>query len=200
MWPGARSLRRAAAGEAGAANVPEEPVVGDTLAPDFDPRRSLGSIQNLAAALDEETRVARALVAVLRREQRAMVGLAPQAIFACLEERRTLEAELRRLAGSRRTLVDGFATGAEPATLATILRTQLPPPVRERVAAGLHALRGELAEARSLERQNARLARESLASVAELLRALRGLVPGARYDAEARVDVPAGRESVDRRV
>jgi len=159
-------------------------------------------VDDLAAALDEETRVARALVAVLRREQRAMVGLAPQAIFACLEERRTLEAELSRLAGRRRSLVHVFATGAEsaPVTLATVLRTQLPAAVRERLTAGLHALRGELAQARSLERQNAHLARESLASVAELLRALRGLVPGARYDAEARVDVPAGLESLDRRV
>ena len=157
---------------------------------------------DLAAALDEETRVARDLVAVLRREQRAMVGLAPQAIFACLEERRTLEAELGRLAGRRRTLVRACAgdPGAEVATLAAVLRTRLPPVLQERVAAGLHALRGELAAARSLERQNARLARESLASVAELIRALRGLVPGARYDAEARVDVPTALESLDRRV
>jgi hypothetical protein len=160
------------------------------------------SVEALSEALDEETRVARALVAVLRREQRAMVGLEPQAIFACIEERRRLEAELHGVAGRRRTLVQGCAprSGDGPVTLASVLGTQLPPAARERLVGGLHALRGELAEVRSLERQNARLAHESLASVAELLRALRGLVPGVRYDAEARIDVPAGVESLDRRV
>jgi hypothetical protein len=137
----------------------------------------------------------------LREEQQAMIALAPDRIFGALGKRRDLQDELGRLASRRRALVRevAHAQGAE-ASSATELLVALAPGPRAELFASLRALRRALLEARGLERQNALLARASLLHTEELLRTLRGLVPGAHYGADARVAAPAALETVDRRV
>ena len=158
-------------------------------------------VETLCDVLGEETRLCGALVAVLSEEQRAVVALRPGAILACLEERQALHEELERLAAHRRTLVNDAASecGADAAQSATSLLPLLPPDPQARLRARLRALRRALLEARSLERQNALLAGASLEAIGEMLPALRALLPGVRYGADAQVDTPAAAERVDRR-
>jgi hypothetical protein len=158
-------------------------------------------LETLCGLLAEEATLCGALAATLREEQRAMVALEPEAIFAALGRRRTLQGELGRLAGRRRDLVRTVARehGAD-AVSATELLVVLPEAARTRLFGEVRALRRGLLEARGLERQNALIARASLRHTDELLRTLRGLVPGARYGADAQIAAPAALESVDRRV
>jgi flagellar biosynthesis/type III secretory pathway chaperone len=158
-------------------------------------------VETLCDVLDEETRLCGALAAVLNEEQRAVVALRPGAILACLEERQALHEELERLAARRRTLVHDAASehGADATASATSLLPLLPPDPQARLRAQLRALRRALLEARSLERQNASLAGASLEALGEMLPALRALLPGVRYGADAQVDAPAAAERIDRR-
>lgn len=162
----------------------------------------MDQVESLCAVLGDETRVCGALTGVLRSEQEAVVALRPVMILTCLEERQVLQDELARLSSRRRELVREIAAryGAPAAPgSATGLLPLLPPAPQDRLRAGLRALRRVLLEARGLERQNALLAGASLESVGDLLRVLGALVPGARYDAGARVAAPAVTEQVDRR-
>ena len=155
--------------------------------------------ETLCAALSDETRVCRALADALRREQRAVVELRADAVLASLTERTELGAALADAAARRRAAAGALAStlGAGKAPANAILPL-LPVPARGRVRAGMRDVRRALLEARGLERQNALLARASLASVDELLAMLRAHVPGARYGADARVEAPLP-ERVDRR-
>jgi transposase len=158
-------------------------------------------VESLCAVLGDETRVCGALAAVLRNEQRAVVGLRPEVILACLEERQGLQDELVRLVTRRRELVRdvALAYGTGDVESATALLPHLPAEPQSRVRTSVRALRRALLEARGLERQNEQLIGGSLESIGELLRALRALVPGARYDAGAQVASPPPTEQVDRR-
>jgi len=162
----------------------------------------MDQFESLCSVLGDEARICSALAGVLRDEQQAVVGLHPEAIFACLERRQTLQEELLQLASLRREMVRGAASecGAAPTESATTLLPLLPPPSQVRLRVRLRALRRALLEARGLERQNALLAGASFESAGDLLRALGALVPGARYGADARVAPPAASERVDRRV
>ena len=157
-------------------------------------------LDSLCAVLGEETEVCGALTAVLRREQKAVIGLRPDAILACLQERQALAEELEQLATQRRTLVDAVARerGSEAAS-AGMLLANLPPELQPALRTRLRELRHALLETRGLERQNALLAGASQESVTEILCALRSVTPGARYAANAEVTVPQARELVDRR-
>ncbi|HYR96939.1 MAG TPA: flagellar export chaperone FlgN [Candidatus Binatus sp.] len=161
----------------------------------------MDQVETLCGLLGEEAAVCGALTAALREEQRAMIALEPEGIFAALGKRRALQEELGRLASHRRTLVRDVARarGAD-ASSATELLVALPPEPRAELLGRLRTLRRSLLEARGLERQNTLLARASLQQTDELLRTLRGLVPGAHYGADAQIAAPAALESVDRRV
>ncbi len=158
-------------------------------------------LDSLCAVLGEETEVCGALSAVLRREQQAVIGLRPDAILACLQERQALAEELEQLASRRRALVSAVARnrGNGAASAGTLL-AHLPPEVQPVLRTRLRALRTALLETRGLERQNALLAGASQESVTEILCALRTLTPGARYGANAEVNVPRARDLVNRRV
>jgi len=160
----------------------------------------MDQIDALCAVLGEETRVLGNLANALRDEQRALVALRPEAIFAALVERRELGDELEGLAYGRRTLVREL--GADPrasrASLATVL-PGLSPDARTRLEGPLRTLRRALLEARGLERQNRRLAEASLRQTDDLLQTLRSLVPGARYGADARLAASPTLEQLDRR-
>ncbi|TMB03273.1 MAG: flagellar protein FlgN [Deltaproteobacteria bacterium] len=141
-------------------------------------------LEALCALLGEETRVCGALSGVLRDEQAAAIGLDPDGIIGCLAERRLLHEQLAQLAAARGELLPLLA-----------------PKAGERVRDGLRTLRRALLEARGLGRQNALFAAASLDGVGELLRALGGLMPGARYGADARVAARGGPTNrIDRRV
>jgi flagellar biosynthesis/type III secretory pathway chaperone len=157
-------------------------------------------LDSLCAVLGEETQVCGALSEVLRREQQAVIGLRPDAILGCLQERQVLAEQLEQLATRRRALVSQVARerGAEAASAGTLLAT-LPPELQPALRTRVRALRGALLETRGLERQNARLAGAGQESVTEILCALRSLTPGARYAANAEVSVPHARDLVDRR-
>ncbi|MFN8542737.1 MAG: flagellar export chaperone FlgN [Candidatus Binatia bacterium] len=158
-------------------------------------------VERLEAVLGDEIRVCDALAGVLRDEREAVVRLRPEAILACLAERQALQDELVRLAEARRGVVRAVADRHGRATERAIeVLPLLPPEPQARVRGLVRRLRAALLVARSLERQNAQLAGGSLDHVTELLRALRGLVPGARYGADAAVAVPSGAERVDQRV
>jgi flagellar biosynthesis/type III secretory pathway chaperone len=161
----------------------------------------MDQLDTLCALLGEEAGLCGTLTTALREEQQAMVALEPERIFGSLEKRRALQDELGRLATRRRALVREVArergTDAESATELLVV---LPPAPRGELLGRLRALRRALLEARGLERQNALIARASLQHTEELLQTLRGLVPGARYGADARIAAPAALESVDRRV
>lgn len=164
-----------------------------------------GQIDGLCAVMAEEARVCGTLVGVLRDEQAAMTGLRPQAILACLERHRLLHEELSRLASERRTIVERVARArGAGATSAGEILPLLPPDPRERVRASLRALRSALLEARVAERQNRVVAGTGLDTVTEILTALRALVPGARYGADAQLAPAAGPEAhetrIDRRI
>jgi flagellar biosynthesis/type III secretory pathway chaperone len=161
----------------------------------------MDQVENLCELLDQEVRVCGALSGLLREEQQAVVGLRAEAIVACLDQRQRLQAELERLASERRALVSQVAGTRGGATdrLTEVLPLLEPAP-RERLRGGLRGLRRALLEARSLEQQNALLIGSSLDAVGDLLRALRALVPGARYNRDAQVAAPSGAESLDRRV
>ena len=157
-------------------------------------------IDRLCELLGEETRVCGELSAVLREEQQAVVRLRPEAILESLERRETLQQVLLRLADDRRHLVRAVTARYGAETLqTTALLPLLPPEPRVRVRAQLRQLRRALLEARGLERQTELLVDASLDTMGELLRTLRGLMPGARYGADAELAVPVGSERVDRR-
>jgi flagellar biosynthesis/type III secretory pathway chaperone len=161
----------------------------------------MDAIQQLCTLLGEEAAVCHELAGVLRDERRAVVQLRPEAIIACLEQREALQQKLTGLAQARRELVLSLAAarGAH-ATRATEVLPLLPLERQPDVRGRLRALRRALLETRGLQRQNALLVGSSLDSVNELLRALRALVPGARYGAGAEVETPALGERLDQRV
>jgi hypothetical protein len=165
----------------------------------MDPR-SPEPVEALCGVLAEETRACGALAAVLRDEQEAVVGLRPEALVACLGRRQLLHDELARLATRRRALLHDLAVarGAAAESVPAVLPLLAPGP-QARVRAEVRSLRKALLEARGLERQNRRLVAGSLDTVEELLRALRALVPGARYGADARVAAPSPTERLHRR-
>ncbi len=141
-------------------------------------------VDELCGALREEARACGVLTRVLRDEQEAMIRLRPAAILACLAEREAIQREMEGLARRRREALQALGASSGRATDVLPL---LPEEPRERVRRCLRELRGALLAARSLERQNALLAAASLENVSELLAALRPLVPGARYGADARM-------------
>jgi flagellar biosynthesis/type III secretory pathway chaperone len=158
-------------------------------------------LDSLCAVLGEETEVCGALTAVLRREQEAVIGLRPDAILACLQERQELAEALEQLATRRRALVSAVAQErGESAASAGALLASLPVDQQPALRTRLRELRHALLETRGLERQNALLAGASQESVTEILCALRSLTPGARYGANAEMNVPRPRDLVDRRV
>jgi hypothetical protein len=156
-------------------------------------------VEDLCAVLGEEVRLWTAVAELLREEQRAIVALRPATLLACLEERQALQEEVLALAARRRRLVHEVAracgAGAERATA---LLPLLPDAPQARLRAQLAELRRALLTARGLERRHALLLTGSLDGVGELLGALRGLLPGARYDAGAQMAAPAALEQVDR--
>ncbi len=161
----------------------------------------MDQVESLCAVIQEEARVCGLLAVVLRDEQRAVVGLRPQAILSCLEQRQLLHDALSRLATQRRELIREVASaGGGEAPSVTALLPLLPTASRERMRAGLRSLRGALLEARGLERQNELLIGGGLETVSELLRALRALVPGARYGADAQLAPGTAVDRLDRRV
>jgi len=153
--------------------------------------------------LGEEARVCALLVEVLRREQRAVVELRPEGVFACLAERQELGSALAGVATRRRAaaaaLADALDAGGVPPNALLPLLPLLPLEPRAQVRDRLRTVRRVLLEARGLERQNRLLAKASLGTVNDLLAALRAAVPGARYGADARLDAPLPAERVDRR-
>ena len=150
-------------------------------------------LEALCAVLSEETRACGALSGVLRDEQAAAIGLDAEAILAALAERRLLHERLVELAAARRRLVSSIAgTHGGKAERVTELLPLLAPEPARRVRDGLRTLRRSVLEARGLGRQNALFAEASLEGVGELLRILGGLLPGARYGADARVAAAGG--------
>lgn len=158
-------------------------------------------VERLCEVLSEEARLCGILTGVLRDEQQAVVELRPEAILACLEQRSLLAEQLAELATARRDLVRavGEARGATP-QLAIEVLPLLPPEPQTRLRGQLRELRRVLLEARGLERQNAILAGAGLENVNDILRALRALIPGARYGADARMAVPDGSDRLSQRV
>ena len=160
-------------------------------------------VEALCGLLGEETRVCATLSDLLRAEQAATVGLDPEGILTCLERREVVQEELVRLAAERRTVVRALADerGGRAERVLELLPL-LPPASQHRVRGDVRRLRQALLEARGLGRQQSIVAEASLDSVGDLLRALRALVPGARYGRDAQIDAPAsdGVEQLDRRV
>jgi hypothetical protein len=146
----------------------------------------------LLALLADETGLCADLTHVLRAEQRALVALRPDAITACLAEREVLGEALGHLAGRRRVLVRELirAHGGDGDALATLLGLASPA-TQATLRPAVRALRRALLVARGLERQNALVARASLETTHETLRALAALGPGTRYGADARLATPA---------
>src|SRR5205085_1625552 len=98
-------------------------------------------------------------------------------------------------------LVEQMArTRAVDAASATALLPLLPPEPRQRMSAVLQRLRRALLEARAVERQNRVLVSGGLDTVSEILAALRALVPGARYGADAQITSAPPTDAVDRHV
>jgi flagellar biosynthesis/type III secretory pathway chaperone len=156
-------------------------------------------IDRLCILLDEETHVCGRLSSVLREEQQAVVRLRPDHILTCLEQREELQGRLTELADARRRLVrEVTARRGSETSQATEMLPMLPLEPQHRVRKHLRKLRGALLETRGLERQTALLVGASLDGVQDMLRALRALVPGATYGADATIDVPALPERVDR--
>jgi hypothetical protein len=159
-------------------------------------------VDALCGLLGEEARVCGTLSEILRAEQAATVGLDPEAILTCLERREVVQDELVRLAAERRSLVRALADerGTRAERVIEVLPF-LPPASQDRVRGDLRRLRQALLEARGLGRQQSLVAGASLETVTDLLRALRALVPGARYGNDARIETPSsdGIEQVDRR-
>lgn len=161
----------------------------------------MDQVESLCAVLGEEARVCATLVDLLHDEQHAVVALQPGPIFACLEQRELLQAELTALAARRRALVqDAALAWGSTATSATALLPLLPPDPRARLQTELRRLRRMLLEARSMERQNALLIGSGLETTSELLLALRAFVPGARYGADAQLTPTTRGDGFDRHV
>lgn len=160
----------------------------------------MNQVERLCGLLDEEARVCCELTGVLRAEQEAVVGFRAEEILRCVEERGVLQDRLYELAMQRRSIVQGIAAnhGTE-GTHASDILPLLPLRPQGEVRGRIRALRGALLEARGLERQNTMLATSSLGHVDELLHALRGLVPGARYGANAAITLPNSTGSLSQR-
>jgi hypothetical protein len=156
-------------------------------------------VDNLCAVLGDEVRLWDEVAALLREEQRAVVELRPATLLACLEARQALQEEVLALAGRRRCLVRELARACgTTAERATALIPLLPEDSQAHLRAQLGELRRALLAVRGLERRHALLLAGSLDGVGELLGSLRGLLPGARYDAGAQMAAPP-LEQVDRR-
>jgi hypothetical protein len=157
------------------------------------------NVDRLCALLDEETRAAEALAAVLREERDAMVRLEADALLECLARRQARQDELGAVARRRQVFV-AEACGADvvPPRVGVLVAT-LSAPARQRVRECVRRLRRSLLAARGGERQTQALARASLDTNAELLHALQALLPGTRYGADARLAPPTLVESLDRR-
>jgi flagellar biosynthesis/type III secretory pathway chaperone len=157
-------------------------------------------VDRLCDVLKEEARLCGILTGVLRDEQQAVVELKPEAILACLEQRTLLAERLANLATTRRDLVRavGEERGAAPERAIEVLPL-LPPEPQNRLRGELRELRRVLLEARGLERQNAILAGAGLDNVNDILRALRALIPGTRYCADARIAAPDGSDRLSQR-
>jgi len=154
----------------------------------------------LCVLLGEEAALCSALAEVLREQQQAIIALAPTTLLACLERREALAhavlaaGQLR--AEALRTLC--LAHGIDADRPEHVL-PRLPAVDRMRLRSALGRLREALTTVRSLERQTAQLVEGSLAHVRELVRTLAGLVPSARYGADAELAAPASAEWLDRR-
>ena len=160
----------------------------------------MDEVERLCALLDREVEVCGTLTAVLRDEQDAMVARRPEAILLCVEQRGLLGEQLTSLASARRDVVASIATAhGAPTAEAIAVLPLLPPAPQARLRDRVRRLRAALLEARSLERQNAYLARASLDHVTDLLQTLRALVPGARYDANATLTVPDAPDRLSQR-
>lgn len=160
----------------------------------------MDQVDSLCAVLSDEVRLWDEAAALLREEQRAVVALRPAPLLACLEERQALQEELLELAARRRRLVHEVAQACgTKAEKATSLLPFLPAESQTRLRGQLGELRRALLTVRGLERRQALLLGGSLDGVGELLGALRGLLPGARYDAGAQMAPPPTVEQVDRR-
>ena len=159
-------------------------------------------LEALCAVLGDEARACGALSGILREEQAAAIHLDPDAIVASLAGRRLLHERLVELAVARRGLVCSIAREqGENAERVTELLPLLAPEPARRVRDGLRGLRRAVLEARGLGRQNALFAEASLAGIGQLLHILGGLLPGARYGADARVAASGGPTNrIDRRV
>src|SRR5439155_27032163 len=123
-------------------------------------------VTTLCEVLGEETRVCELLVDTLRREQRAVVEVRPEAVVACLAERHGLGSALAGVAARRRAAAAALGDALDARGLpASALLPLLPPEPRAHVRTRLRTVRRVLTEARGLERQNALLASASLGTV-----------------------------------
>jgi flagellar biosynthesis/type III secretory pathway chaperone len=157
-------------------------------------------VERLCGLLDEELGVCAELGGVLRVEQRAVVDMRAEAILQCLEQRAALQQRLAELAATRRGVVQALTADLDPpSTQVSELLPRLPLQRQDGVRRRMRALRAGLLEARSLERQTNILARSSLDHVDDVLQALRGLMPGARYDAGANLTLSTNVGSVSHR-
>src|SRR5262249_51561248 len=85
-------------------------------------------VTTLCDVLGEETRVCELLVDTLRREQRAVVELRPEAVVACLTERHELGNALAGLAARRRAAAAALGDALDARGLpASALLPLLPP-------------------------------------------------------------------------
>ena len=157
-------------------------------------------VERLVGLLDEELCVCGELGGVLRAEQAAVVRFQAETILQCVEHRTALQERLANLAAERRQVVQELtAAHAAASPHVSDLLPLLPLAPRGTVRQRMRSLRAGFLEARSLERQNALLARSSLDHVDDVLQALRGLVPGARYGADASLTVPTSAGSLSQR-
>lgn len=157
-------------------------------------------VERLCGLLDEELGVCGELGGVLRTEQQAVVEFRAETILHCLEQRAALQERLAQLAGERRRMVHVIAAQHDTDTVhVSDLLPLLPRQPGDDVRRRMRALRAAFLEARGLERQTTILARSSLDHVDDVLQALRGLVPGARYGADASLTLPTNVGSVSQR-
>ena len=157
-------------------------------------------VERLYGLLDQELDVCGELGGVLRTEQEAVVHFRAETILHCLEQRSVLQDRLAQLAEERREVVLSLAAGHATATdRVSDLLPHLPLGPRAGVRSRMRAVRAALLEARGLERQNTILARSTLDHVEDVLQALRTLVPGARYGADASLTLPTAASSLSQR-
>lgn len=157
-------------------------------------------VEQLCGVLEQELQVCSALTEVLRLEQEAIAHYRAETILQSLERRAGLQSKLATLALERQQLARTI--GAQLGRVTEHV-SDLVPLLTEAVGRTLRRrmrdLRTALLAARSLERQNTFLARASLDHVDDVVQALRGIMPGARYGADAALTVPAASSGLSQR-